>query len=191
VVARAVATAAWASGGRVVLGVGVGWMAEESAALGQDFGTRGRRTDEAITVLRSALAGGPVAHEGTAYAFPALHVRPTAAAPVPIWVGGESDAALRRAALLADGWITEHPAERCDAWLARIRELRAGAGLADGPFEVAVACWRDPTEADRVAFDRLGVGHVKVQPWQWHEGDRSTLAVKLAALERFADRHLR
>jgi probable F420-dependent oxidoreductase len=190
VVARAVATAAWVSGGRVALGVGVGWMAEESMALGEDFRTRGRRTDEAIAVLRGALAGGPTEHHGEFFDFPPLHVRPTSPTPVPIWVGGESEAALRRAAH-ADGWITEHPVERTEGWLERIREHRAAAGLDDDGYEVAVACWRPPTDADLDAFARLGVDHVKVQPWQWHEGDRSTLATKLAALERFAERHLR
>jgi probable F420-dependent oxidoreductase len=190
VVARAVATAAFHSGGRVVVGVGVGWMGEEFAALGEDFATRGARTDEAITVLRGALSGGPFEHHGPRYDFPPLHVRPTGPAPVPIWVGGESDAALRRAALLADGWITEHPVERTGPWIERIRTLRADAGLPPEDYAVAVACWRSPTDEDRSAFDRLGVGHVKVQPWHWHGGDPAPLAAKLTALERFARDHL-
>lgn len=190
VVARALNTAAAISGGRVVMGIGVGWMSEEFEALGQEFATRGARTDEAIAVLRSVATGGPASHHGHHVEFDDVDVQPAPAVGAPIWVGGESKAALRRAAILADGWITEHPAGGIAHLIPELAQLRAEAGRADQPFDIAVAAWTPPTSADVDQFAELGIDHVKVQPWQFYGGDPSSLDTKIAALERFAEQHL-
>ena len=97
-VAKQVATAAALSGGRVSLGVGMGWCEEEFDLLEQPFAGRGKRADEQLEVLRKLWAGGWVEHHGDHYDFPRLEMSPSLDAPVPILVGGISDAALRRAA---------------------------------------------------------------------------------------------
>lgn len=94
------------AGGRVVLGVGAGWLAEEFEALGVPFSSRGSRLDEGIELLRSCWTGRPPAFDGAHFQLPAdLHCYPTPVHEIPILIGGMSPAALRRAATTADGWF--------------------------------------------------------------------------------------
>lgn len=187
-VAKAVGTAALLSGGRVTLGVGAGWMREEFALLEQRFEARGRRMDEMIDVLRGLWAGGWVEHRGEFFAFEPLESSPTPAEPVPIWVGGLSDAALRRAATRGDGWISDlHTIEEVRGIVARLRALRADSERAAEPFAV-VAALKDAFGADayRRAAD-AGVTHVQTMPWLLYPGAADSLAAKCAALRRFGD----
>jgi probable F420-dependent oxidoreductase len=102
--ARAVASLADVSGGRFMLGVGSGWLQEEFDALDVPFATRGSRYEESLTVLRAAFRGGPFEHAGRHWKFGPVQISPR---PVdaPIVLGGNSDAALRRAAAVADAWF--------------------------------------------------------------------------------------
>ena len=104
-VAKQVASASVLSDGRVTLAAGVGWMREEYDLMGQDFTTRGKRLDEMIPALRALWRGGWVSWSGEHYQVPEMMIEPHPQAPVPIHCGGESNAALRRAALLCDGWV--------------------------------------------------------------------------------------
>ena len=109
VTAKVLATIDVLSKGRVTVGVGVGWMAEEFAALNApDFAKRGAVSNEYLEIFAKLWAGGPVSHQGEFYQFDEVRCEPL---PVqrpgpPIWVGGHSRAALRRAARYGDGW---HP----------------------------------------------------------------------------------
>jgi alkanesulfonate monooxygenase SsuD/methylene tetrahydromethanopterin reductase-like flavin-dependent oxidoreductase (luciferase family) len=96
-------TAAVLAEGRVELGVGVGDLRDEFDALGVDFHSRGRRTDESIEALRSLLRSGPVSHHGPFWDIGPIYLHPAPQRPVPILIGGESKAALQRAARLGDG----------------------------------------------------------------------------------------
>ncbi|MER6491460.1 LLM class F420-dependent oxidoreductase [Streptomyces griseorubiginosus] len=136
--AKQYATLDHLSGGRLVLGVGAGHVQEEFEALGVDFAHRGAVLDESIDALRSAL--GPEEfpeHHGKLYDFEGLGQRPRPAqSRVPLWVGGSSPAAVRRAALKGDGWLPQgDPRDRLPAQIERIRRLRQEAGL-EGPFTV-------------------------------------------------------
>ncbi|MGV9244410.1 LLM class F420-dependent oxidoreductase [Streptomyces sp. NPDC003710] len=138
VTAKQYATLDRLCGGRLVLGVGAGHVPEEFAALGVDFRRRGALLDETIDALRAAL--GPEefpVHHGKAYDFEGLGQRPRPAqARIPVWVGGSSPAAVRRAALRGDGWLPQgDPRERMPAQIARLTRLRAEAGLEE-PFTV-------------------------------------------------------
>jgi len=94
------------SGGRLVLGVGVGSLAEEFDLLGAVFDGRGERADDAIRALRASLSTTRPAYQGTHYRFDGFAVEPCAVQEkVPIWVGGRTLRSLRRAVNLADGWI--------------------------------------------------------------------------------------
>jgi probable F420-dependent oxidoreductase len=138
-VAKACATAAVLSGGRVSLGAGVGWMREEFDVQGIDFHTRGSRCDEAIEVLRKLWTGRVVDHQGKHFAFPPLSLAPAPPAPIPIWVGGASPRALRRAARLGDGWIGSGDLpEEAVRLLDELARLRREAGRAREPFEAIV-----------------------------------------------------
>jgi probable F420-dependent oxidoreductase len=127
------------SGGRLILGVGAGHVAEEFDAVGADFARRGPVLDETIDALKAAL--GPEEfpeHHGERYDFAGLGQRPR---PVqrprpPVWVGGSSPAAVRRAAVRGDGWLPQgDPRERLPGQIARIRQLREEAGVTD-PIEI-------------------------------------------------------
>jgi len=105
-VARQIATLCGSAPGRLVLGVGVGGEdRHEIEICGVDPKTRGRRTDESLAALRALLRGEPVTHSGEFFSFEKAWIRPAPDPPVPIVVGGRSDAALRRAGRLGDGWL--------------------------------------------------------------------------------------
>jgi probable F420-dependent oxidoreductase len=168
VAARAVQTLDVVSGGRALVGVGAGWLASEHRAAGVDFATRGRRLDEALAVCRRLWTEDVVAHSGRFFAFEAVRFEPK---PVqkphpPILVGGESEAALRRAARLGDGWIgLDHTPASAGAAVARLRALREAAGRGALPFSVTVGA-RDPGPAELAAFAEAGVDRVIVAPWR-------------------------
>ncbi len=134
--AKQYATLDHLSGGRLILGVGAGHVQEEFEALGVDFERRGPVLDESIDALRAAL--GPdefPEHHGKLYDFEGLGQRPRPAQEhVPLWVGGSSPAAVRRAALKADGWLPQgDPRDRLPAQIGRIRRLREETAV-EGPF---------------------------------------------------------
>ncbi|MDQ1046432.1 TIGR03619 family F420-dependent LLM class oxidoreductase [Streptomyces sp. V4I2] len=136
--AKQYATLDHLSGGRLVLGVGAGHVEEEFEALGVDFRQRGAVLDESIEALRKTL--GPdefPEHHGKLYDFQDLGQRPRPAQTrVPLWVGGSSPAAVRRAALKGDGWLPQgDPRERLPAQIERIRNLREEAAVTD-PFTI-------------------------------------------------------
>lgn len=133
--AKQYATLDHLSGGRLILGVGAGHVREEFEALGADFERRGAVLDETIDALRAAL--GPdefPSHHGKSYDFEGLGQRPRPAqARVPIWVGGSSPAAVRRAALKGDGWLPQgDPRDRLPAQIEALRRLRGD----DAPLTV-------------------------------------------------------
>ncbi|OKJ99595.1 F420-dependent oxidoreductase [Streptomyces sp. CB03234] len=132
VTAKAYATLDHLSGGRVVLGVGAGHVREEFEALGVDFARRGAVLDEAVDALKAAL--GPEEYPrfaGERFSFEGLGQRPRPAQErVPVWVGGSSPAAVRRAALKGDGWLPQgDPRDRLPAQIGTLRRLREEAGI--------------------------------------------------------------
>jgi probable F420-dependent oxidoreductase len=181
-VAKAVATAALLSGDRITLTVGVGWSKLEFDLMGQDFHTRGRHCDEAILVLRKLWEGGWVEHRGEFYSFPRLEMTPVPAQRIPVWVGGISDAALRRAAR-NDGWLSDlQTSAEIGACIARIRALRGGA-----PFSV-LASASDVSDLDGYRrLEDMGVTHALTIPWIPYHGLTADLARKRDGLRRFAD----
>ncbi|MEU5309107.1 LLM class F420-dependent oxidoreductase [Streptomyces sp. NPDC021562] len=136
--AKQYATLDHLSGGRLILGVGAGHVREEFEVLGVDFRRRGAVLDETIDALRAALGADefPV-HHGKFYDFEELGQRPRPAQRrIPVWVGGSSPAAVRRAALKGDGWLPQgDPRDRLPAQIDRLRRLREDAG-ATGPLTV-------------------------------------------------------
>ncbi|GAA4920924.1 putative F420-dependent oxidoreductase [Nonomuraea thailandensis] len=105
--AKQLATLQTLSGGRLTAGIGLGWLPEEFEASGVGMARRGRRGEEFVEVLRKAWTDDVVAHEGEFYRVPPAHVDPKPLpGPPPILLGGTADVALRRAARLADGWVS-------------------------------------------------------------------------------------
>jgi probable F420-dependent oxidoreductase len=117
-VARSAANIDQLSGGRLFLGVGVGWARQEFDALGVGFAARGRRSDEYLEVMRRCWAEEKISHRGEFSSFTDVHTgpRPVREGGVPIWIGGESEVAIRRAVAYGDVW---HPLRPLAGWLER------------------------------------------------------------------------
>ncbi len=167
--ANALATLDQLSGGRVILGAGVGWSEAEFDALDQEFSNRGKRLDEAIEIMRAAWGADPVAHQGNHYAFDELKVQPKPAHRIPIWIGGGSEATFRRAASVGDGFhaISTEPADLAPI-IARLRESRPG-----DDFVISYRTGWDPQGMDpgliaeeAEAYAEAGVQHVVSAPWR-------------------------
>jgi len=187
VVAKAVGTAAHLSGGRVVLGVGAGWMREEFTQLEQPFERRGARMEEQIEVLRTLWRGGMVEHHGEFYDFDRLEMSPAPPAPVPILVGGHSETALRRAARIGDGWMgVYYGVDDLRGYVERLQSYREEYGTADRPFEVqASVVDRLPTPDVCAELDAMGVTTLITSAWMMEGLQFASLAENVAALERF------
>jgi probable F420-dependent oxidoreductase len=187
-VAKQIATVSAMAGGRVALGIGVGWMKEEFELLGEDYHTRGKRMDEEVEILRALWKGGMVEYHGKHYDFARLEMSPVPKEPVPILVGGLSDAALRRAARTGDGWIAvQHTFEELKELLGKLQKLRKEYGTDGKPFEIVVAC-TDVFDVDgyrRVAD--LGATSYTTVPWMMYGADPNSLQEKQDGLKRFAD----
>ena len=142
-VAREYASLDYLSGGRLVLGVGVGGEGgKDFEAVGVDPRERGRRTDESMQALRALVAGPDASFSGRFFAFEGVTIEPrgTAGGP-PLWVGGRSEAAIRRAGRLGDGWmpIWVSP-ERLAEGMAGVRRHAAEAGRDPDAIAAAVSC---------------------------------------------------
>jgi len=186
--AKSVATAAVLSGDRLTLGVGAGWMREEFAALGQSFETRGRRLAEAIEILRALLAGGLVEHHGEFYDFDPIEMHPVPETRVPIYGGGVSDAALRRAATLCDGWASEiQTRDELDDILGQLRAYRERSSRADEPFGICAAL-RDVIDLDGYrAMEERGVTELITVPWLFYGDQAQSCRAKCDGIRRFGE----
>jgi probable F420-dependent oxidoreductase len=187
-VAKTVGTAAVLSRDRVALGVGAGWMRDEFELLEKDFGTRGRRMNEMIGVLRKLWGGGWVDHHGEFFDFDALEMSPVPARPIPIFVGGFSKPALRRAATLGDGWISDlHDTGEISRLIGELRAYRADSEQADSPMTI-LGSVNDAFDLD--GYRRLedaGVTHVVTMPWLFYGASQDVLQEKIDGMERFAE----
>ncbi|WP_223162610.1 TIGR03619 family F420-dependent LLM class oxidoreductase [Nocardioides antri] len=185
VVAKAVGTAAALSGGRVTLGVGIGWCREEFDLLDQDFSTRGRRTDEALALMQELWRPGWTEFEGEYYSCERLVMKPEPPGPVPVWVGGLSEPALRRAAR-HDGWVGDVTTiDEATRTAARLAELRAAAGREETPYDVVVALSDAVSAADFARAEAGGVTLVMTMPWLYYYGFDATLEQKIDGIRRF------
>jgi probable F420-dependent oxidoreductase len=187
-VAKTVSSAAALADGRVGLGVGLSWIPEEFEWLGKDMRTRGARTNEAIEIIRLVCSGEWVEYHGTHYDFGRLIVRPVPTRPVPIYVGGLSEPGLKRAARLADGWISVANTTAEIAEVApRLEALRTEYGRRDVPFEIKALC-TDVFDLDGFRrMEELGVTDAMVCPWYFRPGDVDALDHQVDAVTWFGE----
>ena len=169
-VARMVTTLDVLSGGRVSFGIGLGWLQEEFEAVGIDFASRAGRTREAVRVLRALWTEDTPAFAGKHFAFPPVKFEPKPAQRPhpPIIVGGESEAALKRAAEIGDGWYgVGHTPASAAAQVERLRERLAAAGRTAAPFEMTVSHGGGELTRDDVArYADAGIDRVVSLPWR-------------------------
>jgi len=166
-VARQAADVDLLSGGRLRLGVGIGWNPVEYEALGEDFHTRGSRQEEQIELLRRLFTEPVVDFSGRFDRVDRAALVPRPARPIPIWLGGSSDAAFERAARLADGFIfIGGDIDRSvDAW-QRLRDRvdRMGRSVEDfgGEYVVRPRSGIDDLKADIEVWREAGGTHASV-----------------------------
>jgi probable F420-dependent oxidoreductase len=186
--AKAIGTAAVLAQGRLELGVGVGWCAEEFELLGQQFARRGKRTDEMLELMKALWAPGWTEFAGEFYTTPRLEMEPTPPA-IPIYVGGLSDIALRRAAR-HDGWVgdlitTDQALQRVE----QLRALRAEMGLTMDDFAVLTPLVDAFTPEHYARAEAGGITGIVTMPWVFYPKGRGGLADKIDGLRRFRDDH--
>jgi probable F420-dependent oxidoreductase len=166
--AKLAATVDVVSGGRLLFGLGVGWMAEEFALSGEDFAARVARAEECVQVMKSLWAGGASDFRGEYYDVRGAHQAPK---PVqqphpPLIFGGETEAALRRAARLGDGWIgMRHTPDSARAVIEKLRAHRERAGKADAGFEITTLGGPAPDAETVRALEAAGVHRLNVYPF--------------------------
>ena len=167
--ARALATLDIYSGGRVVYGVGVGWLREEAEAMGMPWDRRGARSEEHIALMRALWCadGELVEFHGEFHDLPPMDPEPRPVQrPIPILIGGHSDIALERAGRIGDGWIAAQmsPERVVDHW-PRVRESaeRNGRDPASLQLFTSTPVRSDRSLADLLAqYREIGVAHVQV-----------------------------
>ena len=186
--ARAIQTLDVLSEGRVIFGVGVGWLEEEFDIVGRSFAERGAATDEAVEVLKRLWSEPEPSFEGSSLSLPPVRFEPK---PVqqphpPIVFGGESAAALERAARTGDGWYghRQSPVEVASV-IGQLDQLRAAHGRDEAPFEITIRVTPDVDLADIDRFAELGVARVVVECGSFSDAEGRG---DLDELERFAGR---
>ncbi|MGH0030104.1 MAG: TIGR03619 family F420-dependent LLM class oxidoreductase [Myxococcota bacterium] len=185
--AKSLGTASLLSGGRVALGLGLGWMREEFALVGQSFDDRAKRGEEMLEVMRKLWTGEMVEHHGRFYDFPRLQMSPAVPGDVPVHVGGRTKAALRRVARIGDGWIPDILSlAELEEGVASIRSQRRELGRSEH-FDV-IGAPKEGLDVDHFRrMEDAGVTHLWMIPWLLYGGDTTTLQVKQDALKRFGD----
>jgi probable F420-dependent oxidoreductase len=190
--ARQVGSVANLTNNRFGFGVGIGWAPEEFEWCGQPYAKRGKRVDEMIDVIKLLLGGGMVEFHGEFYDFDKLQMSPAPSAPVPFYVGGHTDAALKRAVRIGDGWTSAMmTCDQIAETIAQLKKLLSEAGRADDPFEYQVVC------IDKFGVDghrdlaEVGVTDWIGMPWVFEGlGFDAPVEQKKDALKRFADTYI-
>jgi probable F420-dependent oxidoreductase len=186
-VAKQVATASVISGGRVTLAAGIGWMREEYELLGQDFTNRGKRLDEMIPALRELWRGGWVSWSGKYYRVPEMMIEPHPPSPVPIWCGGESEAALRRAARLCDGWVGfAYVWDDAVPYVEKLTKFRREYGRENEPFDILLALLDKPSVDLYKRAEDIGITALMCAPW-FAAPDSTDAERYREPIERFAE----
>ena len=191
--ARQVGSVANLTKNRFGFGVGIGWAPEEFEWCGVPYAKRGKRVDEMIEVIKLVLAGGMVEFHGEFYDFDRLQMSPAPTEPVPFYVGGHTDVALKRAARVGDGWTSAMlTCDQLAEIIGRLKKLLAENGRADDPFEFQAVC------IDKFGVDghrelaKVGVTDNIVIPWIFEGlGFDAPLDKKQDAMKRFADIYIR
>jgi len=197
--AKALFSVAAISNDRVALGVGLAWMPEEFKWLHQDMKTRGARQNEAIQILRLLMKGGMQEFHGKYFDFDRLIMAPVPKKPVPIYVGGTSKPALRRAARFGDGWVSViHNKADVAGVLAELNGYRREFGRENEPFDVMMHCPDAETVDDIRRLEDWGVTDLQITPWsvpgilaEMGVGEimrqQPPLALKLETIKRYAE----
>jgi len=162
------ATVSLLSGGRFTLGLGLGWSGIEFEALGADMAKRGAAMEEILTVLKQSWSGEPFHHRGSVYDFPEVAVRPVPSAPIPILIGGGAEAAIRRAARLADGIFSNVAPDKLTQQLQWIEDECERIGRDPSQLRIIHYSVILPGTSQEAAWARY-VDHVWHMTWKYSD----------------------
>lgn len=188
-VAKMCGTVAFLTRDRLSLGVGLSPWPEDFQICGTEWKTRGERCSESIEILREALTGEFFEHKGKHYHFPNLSINPVPAKPMPIVIGGSATPALKRAARIADGFVSPNTtAEKIGEMVNEIHQYRKDYGTDKKKFEmISVAIDSFDLDGHRRLED-MGIDEACNMPWLYYGGKFSSpLSVKVDAMKRFTD----
>jgi probable F420-dependent oxidoreductase len=184
--AKSIGTAAVLADGRLELGIGVGWCREEFELLGQQFERRGKRTDEMLELMKALWSPGWTEFAGEFYSAPRLEMEPTPP-PIPVFVGGLSDIAVKRAAR-HDGWIGDLiTLDRALERVSALRALRAEKGLSMHGFEVITPLTDAFTPEHYARAGAGGITGIITMPWMFYSGPGASLDQKIDGMHRFRE----
>ncbi|MCW2797657.1 TIGR03619 family F420-dependent LLM class oxidoreductase [Nocardioides sp.] len=185
-VAKTVGTAAVLSENRVSLGIGIGWCLEEFELLGQDFRTRGKRTDEGLALMKELWESEWAEFEGAFHTAPKLTMKPNPTERIPIFVGGLSEIAFARAAR-HDGWIGDlYTVDEAIGHATRLREIREEVGN-DRDFSFITALTDAFLPEHFVRAEEGGVTDCMTMPWAYYFGLDASIEQKVEGMARFRD----
>ncbi len=190
-VAKQASSVAFLTGDRLSLGVGLSPWPEDYQAMGLPWERRGKRMDESIDIVRGLTRGGYFSYDGELFKLAEIKIMPTPTEPIPILVGGHSDAALRRAVRRGDGWLHAGGSpEELDALLEKLAAERRKQGREGEPFETQVLS-RDAFTVDGVKrLEDRGVTEVRIgfrNPYI-QGPDPEPLQAKIDKLNQYAER---
>lgn len=187
-VAKSVASVAAVTNNRFGFGVGLSPWPDDFRIMNVEWKGRGTRMNEMIEIIRGLNAGGYYEFHGTHYDLESIKISPTPSEPVPILIGGHSEAALKRAARLGDGWMhAGGDADELNGYLARLKELRREYGREDDPFEIHVISLDAYTLDGVKRLEDTGVTDVIVGFRDPYTQPDMPLQPKLDALRGYAD----
>ncbi len=187
-IAKQAAAADVLSGGRLRLGIGIGWNEVEYEALGEDFHNRGLRSEEQIEVLRALWTQELVTYNGRWHRIADAGLNPLPLQrPIPVWFGGTADPVLRRIARLGDGWFTNmsHPDEASRGMIDRLRGYASKEGRDTN--SLGIESWvsvkgrsADQWVRDAVKWEELGATHISLHTMgaglSWPDGHLDTIS---------------
>lgn len=189
-VAKQASSVAFLTDNRLGLGVGLSPWPEDFEVMGVPWKARGKRMDEAIDIVRGLTSGGYFEYHGDVFDVPAVKMTPAPTEPIPILVGGHSDAALRRAVRRGDGWMhAGGDGEELDLLLDKLAKFRDEEGVAGKPFEIHAISYDAYTLDGVKRLEDKGITDVIVGfRVPYVEGpDTEPLDKKVEHLERFAE----
>ena len=166
------------SGGRLRLGIGIGWNEVEYGALGESFGNRGARSEEQVGLMRELWSTPVITHAGRWHQVDSAGINPRpAAGAIPVWLGGSADQTLRRVARIGDGWLPTGEPDRARDKVERLRGYARRAGRQPGDIGIEARLnlaavrpadragyagqWRD-LGATHLTVNTMGAGHTTV-----------------------------
>jgi len=196
--AKSLCSVAAISNDRIALGVGLAWMPEEFKWLGQDKKTRGARQDEAIQAIRLLIEGGMVEFHGKYIDFDRVIMAPVPKKRIPIYVGGATTPAMRRAARYGDGWLSViHAMDEIEALIEELNGFRREFGRENESFDIILHCPDAESVDDIRRLEDMGVTDLQVTPWSEkilaEQGvgammrQQPSIEVKQDAIKRYAD----